>query len=400
MKLPKMNKAQRRLFDDIKAHCARYNRYHASKPGKTVAAETQHSRFKHLVSALVVDLHAAGRHRTRLKNLKPGDIIALIQYWEPRIGYRTLRNRISTLRGVCRQLNKPDIMPVDVRDHLEFPERYRTSEIARQEQTPSAQGMDVGAFLAKVFGHDVLLGLVQLFKFEWGLRRREALMIRPEEQDKGDWLLIKGKRGPKSGRVRAITHYDFKAHMDDDGSVVVVDPELDPIKRTILDLAKQFTNSRGSLIPDGYSLSRWMRWERTVVEEYCGCSIKELETTSHKFRHEYAQHRVELVSELERVFRREERKLSREEIRREHLARRLATEELGHRDKATMNFYAGQAPERAPRGFVAKLEAALSGGLGEPIIRKDRNGRIVGGSGRRIRVEYSNSREANVVNSD
>ncbi len=395
MKLPRINRAQRRLFDDICKFCRQHNRKHAIR-NKSVAKVTSHTRFLHLVRSLVIDLHATGRRKERLQRLKPRDIVALIQYWEGRISGQTIRNRLSTLRWLCRTLNKPGIMPKDPRIYMEDPSNYDIPSAAKAEVTPTAKGVDVGAYLCAVFEKDVLVGLVQLLKIEWGLRRREAIMTRPHEQDKGDYFLVTRRRGPKGGRPRAISHYNFESRFDEvTGEFVIMDPRIDPVKRQILELLKRFTNSRGSLIPDEYSLTRWMRWERTVTAEYCGLSSKALGITSHKFRHEYAQVRGEIVSGLTRQFGRDD-PLTSEESGRDQVARRIVTEELGHSDRATMNCYAGRARNRAPSGFVKKMEAAFNKRLPEPIIRRDADGRLVGGSGMKIRIVYSDAAASDV----
>ncbi len=383
MKLPKMNRAQRRLFDDICVFCKQHNHQHAVRR-KEVAKSTTHTRFQHLVRALVVDLHHLGHRKEKLKRLKPRDVIALIRYWETRLGPRTIRNRLSTLRWLCAKLGKTDIVPADPRLYMADPVNYDAPAYARTDATPSGKDADVADFLRRVAEIDLLVALVQLLKIEWGLRRREAILTRPHEQDKGDYFVVTRRRGPKGGRPRVISHYDFRAEWNDEtGELDIVDPRLDPVKRNILDLLKRFTNKQGSLIPQGYNLSRWMRWERTVVAEYCGLSMRRLGITSHNFRHEYAARRCEIVSGLARVSQRTE-PLTSSEIEWDHVARQIAIGELGHRAKETMNFYAGQATERAPRGLAQNVDAALQGRLFEPIVRRAADGRIVGGSGLRV----------------
>lgn len=397
MTLPRMNRAQRRLFEEICDFCREHNQQHAIR-SKTVSKATTQTRFQHLVRALVVDLHHLNHRKEQLMRLKPRNIIALIQYWEGRLTAQTIRNRLSTLRWLCKKLNKNDIVPEDPRVHMTDPSNYELRPYPKTDTTPSAVGVDVADFLKRVAEHDLLVALVQLLKIEWGLRRREAIMTRPHEQDKGDYFLVAPRRGPKGGRPRTITHYNFRAEMSEKtGEIQLVDPTIDPVKREILDLLKCFTNRRGSLIPEGYSLSRWMRWERTVVSDYCGLSLRKLGITSHKFRHEYANRRGEIVSGLARGFLRVEA-LSPEEIRRDHLARRLTTADLGHHAKATMNFYAGQTADRSPVGFNRAVADALKGRLVTPILRRDATGKLIGGSGLRVSVRYTEEAAPNEAN--
>ena len=72
----------------------------------------------------------------------------------------------------------------------------------------------------------------------------------------------------------------------------------------VLDLAKSVVLPGHSMIPPGYTLARFRRYERYVTERYGRLTRKELGVTPHALRHEFLCLRAEAISGLIRPLRR------------------------------------------------------------------------------------------------
>ena len=151
----------------------------------------------------------------------------------------------------------------------------------------------------------------------------------------------------------------------------------------MLDLAKSVVRPGHSMIPPGYTLKRFRRYERHVTATYGRFTKKDLGVTPHALRHEFLCLRAETISGLIRPLRRAIR-LDAEEAERDRVARQIAAIDAGHHDTYTTETYYGPRTERAPAGLVRTIAECLTGPADEPLIERAADGRLVAGKSRRI----------------
>ncbi len=167
-----------------------YNWRH-SRRRKAVSADYQHTRYCILASMLLEDLPALGYEPTRLEQLKPKHTKALIKSWiDAGLSARTIQNRLTVLRWVCRILKKRECIPDNLEGLVDDPVRLKISTVAREENTFSAKGIDPVAVIQRIAEHDPRVALIQLLKATFGLRNKEAIRLKPHEACHGDYLLV------------------------------------------------------------------------------------------------------------------------------------------------------------------------------------------------------------------
>lgn len=353
---------QKRIARSLRALLREVNHRHAWR-GKTVAKATQHNRFLMLHRILVIELHVLGYQIERVEKLKPKHVAALIPYWEAQgLSAGTMQNRLAALRFLCRVLHKLDCLPSVPETLLSDARRWRRTGATTREKTLSAAGLDPQEVLARINRADPRVCVQLLLTWVLGLRRKEAAMLKPHLDDRGDRVYV--RRGTKGGRPRdvalklpppeIIEAVRRGAPLPDRYSIMAVDETA----REVLALAKLFAPRRGSsLIPGDWSLRAWLR-HFTHVCAYHGRLTRRHGATPHSFRHEYLNGRYEAISGLVRPLRREH-ELTREQQRLDRFARQVVAEDAGHGIARKAGAYIGAVTERAspglqktiPRGF-------------------------------------------------
>lgn len=219
---------------------------------------TRKEREKHL-RAFVRAL-AANRMTPQPRNLKPKHVRTAIRHWKASGASRdTVKNRLSTIRWLAGTLGKPNVVertnaaydlpdpdrqPRNPAEPLYFADREHTLSRIRDPYVRAS------------------VGLQEAF----GLRRKEAIMIRPHEADHGDALALQ-RTWTKGGRPRQI-------------------PILNDRQRAALDFAKAVAGPGRALIPDGktYAAQR-----RTYHHQTANAGLSHL----HGLRHAYACRRYQ-----------------------------------------------------------------------------------------------------------
>ena len=216
---------------------------------------TQRSRKAH-VKLIGRQLGEAGFNKLAVKHLKPKHWMALVERWKrDGISPGTFKNRMGTLRWMYGKVGKHFLIPRD-NAALSIPDRqYVTNENKARELTPAFGDME------KIRSSHVRMSLELQRAF--GLRREEALKIRPAWADRGTKLVLMGS-WTKGGRPREIR----------------IRTEA---QRQLLGRAREVAGN-GSLIPREKT---YINHLRTYKRQVAAAGFHRL----HGLRHAYAQER-------------------------------------------------------------------------------------------------------------
>jgi integrase len=261
---------------------------------KSVAHKTRHDRIRTLFLCFR-QIRALG-YLPHPRGICNKHVQALVDYWvgkrelvNPRSADRyqedsrplapgTIQTRLSYLRVYCEWIDKPGmIRPPE--HYVDDPALVKRIGAAKRDKSWSGNAVDIEAIIDQVSAYDPYVGMQLTFCYEFGLRVKEAIMLRPHESDVGELMLpeirpdscryLKVKRGTKGGRIRFIP--------------IDTQEKVDLVER-----AKAFV--RGNSNPLGNTkleLAQALRRFYYVMDKF-GATKQMLSVTAHGLRHEYA----------------------------------------------------------------------------------------------------------------
>jgi integrase len=265
------------------------------------------------------NLEALGFKLSDAKNLKGKHLVALGKHIEQqaiagKLKPSTIQCKFSMLRVFAHWIGK-DGMVEATQQYVDLALIQRSS-ICTHDHSWTAQGVDVAAKMAEVSQKDERVGLQLRLELEFGLRGKEAMMLRPYIADKGTYLDV--SVGTKGGRPRAV-------------------PINTPEQRALLDEAKGFAVTKDSSTSDpNKSLAQWKNHYYYILRD-CEISQK-YRITAHALRHTYAHNRYKECSGQESPVR-GGKLVNREDDR---AARLQVAEELGHSRESITTHYLGR----------------------------------------------------------
>ena len=160
---------------------------------RTGSYATRQARESHL-RIFVQTIYDSG-YNPKPKNTRPKHIeLALTNWAEGDIARRTIDNRLSTLRWFAAEIGKPNIVKRTNDEYKMLPPREKPN------YTDKARSLDRGS-LDKV--RDPLTHMSLILQREFGLRQKEAIMIRPHEADRGDRIHLQDSWA-KGGNPRDV----------------------------------------------------------------------------------------------------------------------------------------------------------------------------------------------------
>lgn len=257
------------LFND--QHTARYKR---------VSHKTQHDRAVFL-RRFFRDLRARAGFATvpDPRNLGGRHIQAMVNVWrDSAIAAPTLQTYFSFLRGLACWIGKPGLV-LHPRAYGVPVQQYQRELVARVDKTWSGAGVDIESVIATIHAFDPHVGAALALIHAFGLRRKEAIMLRPhlcvvpfsstglaEDQRRADaylWIF----QGSKGGRPRFV-------------------PIVSDRQRQALALARSMAATPQAHVGRAdrdlrYNLNRFSQ-----VVRLFGVSRRELGVTTHGLRHE------------------------------------------------------------------------------------------------------------------
>ena len=216
---------------------------------------TQANR-KHMLMLFGEQLVAAGFKRLHAPELKGRHINCLLALWQEQgVAPRTIENRLSVLRWWAKHVDNPGVLATGNASYG-IPKRETVAKVSKARDLPLTT-------LVRVRNAHVRMAL-QLQR-AFGLRREEALKIKPFQADHGDTLVLQGS-WTKGGRPREI-------------------PIRTLAQRELLDRAKAFVKHKSaSLIPPDKTYAQHLH----SYESQC---VRAGPHKMHGLRHAYAQER-------------------------------------------------------------------------------------------------------------
>lgn len=290
----------------------------------------------------LADVRRSGFDLQNLLNLGQKHVNAGISTWkEKELSPSTIQTRMSILRWLAVALGKRGLIMDPSYYGLEPAQTDRTyvatvdrswsaKDVIAAEKVSAAKAID------KWVGHQ--LDLIRVF----GLRVREAIMIRPAAADHQSVLRV--EEGTKGGRMR----------------VVQIRTEE---QRQVLDAAKALAlnSARGSMCPNSRTFAAAKRRLYYVLCERLKLTKKDLGCTAHGLRHEYANDLYEEISGVASPVRGGSANFDRD---RDIEARTHVTADLGHARLSIVSAYVGARPTGRPPSSrrTAAVDAVNGGG--------------------------------------
>jgi site-specific recombinase XerD len=219
---------------------------------------TQRNRER-LLSLIADQLHALGYRGMGARSLKPKHVEALVAAWQNEtLSVGTIKNRMAVLRWWAEKVDRRQVVARQ-NDHYGIPERAFVSRTSKGKEVDPDQ-------LARVTDPHVRMSLELQQAF--GLRREEAIKLRPSTADRGDRLELQAS-WTKGGKPRVV-------------------PVQSAAQREVLNRAHRLAG-QGSLIPAQRNYRQQLRiYERHTAN--AGLS------KMHGLRHAYAQRRYEALT--------------------------------------------------------------------------------------------------------
>lgn len=193
-----------------------FNSQHTARD-KSVSHKTRQERanfLKHFFRDL--KLRAGFQTLPDPRNLGQKHVHAMVQVWQQdKLKPATIQTYLSFLRGLAKWLGKNGFVRSPAHYGLVL-EEYQRHGVAERDKSWSAQGVNIDAVLTQICAYDPYVGASLRLIRALGLRRKEAVMLRPhlcvlpfaatglpEEEKQADhyvWI----SQGAKSGRPRGI----------------------------------------------------------------------------------------------------------------------------------------------------------------------------------------------------
>jgi integrase len=270
-------------------------------------------------------LHKLGFHLQNPRNLNDRHIQALCRYWhESDLQPSTKKEYLSKLRVFSEEwIKRPE--PVRSLEHYLSdvnPDLLVVSTVALQSKSWTANGINVEEMIHRADEEDPRFGLMLRMKLEFGLRRKEVLLIKPWKADMGDKLVIYPGEA-KGGRPRDIHIYS-------------------KTQREVLDYVKSRvrknehlgweTTYGGKQVTFEYNCGRYSR-----LMDKIGISRKKANVTGHGLRAQYAENTALQLGFIPFTLGGSNGQMDEETLR---LRRQIVSELLGHtRESITAAYY-------------------------------------------------------------
>lgn len=187
---------------------------------------------------------------------------------------------------------------------------------AKKDKSWSAKEIDFNGILETILAEEPRVAIYILLGLHFGLRLRESFMLKPHRADKAMYVAL--AEGTKGDRARTV-------------------PIESEDQKTVIEMAKQFANGvNGHIGMPGKTLKQTRNRVNYVLQK-CGITSKQMDTTFHGLRHQFANDFYKRRSGVESPVRGGPNLTG--EV--DELSRLQTSEALGHSRKSITSAYLG-----------------------------------------------------------
>jgi integrase len=235
----------------------------AASGGKAVSFATQDAR-REILEQGFKELRALGFKLPDVRGFKERHMTALGNSWEAKgLSASTIQNRISIFRVFAEWVGKVGMIRGS-ENYVKNPESVERHLITNIDKTWSGQQKTLTEKLELIQQHDKYVAIQMELQRAFGLRMKEAALLKPHMADKENYLAVNW--GTKGGRDRVV-------------------PIQNDYQRDVLTRAKLFLiNRNDSMTPKNFNFKQWKNHYYYVCRQV-GISRKD-GITSHGLRHE------------------------------------------------------------------------------------------------------------------
>lgn len=242
------------------------NRDKGAHKDKRVGQGTEDKR-ETVVRGFFSDLFHLKYRIEDIKNIKEKHLTAVFNYLEDQgQSPATLQNKISVMRVFCGWIGKPGMVKessVYVKDKISV----KRTLVAQKDKSWEGNGVDLLEKLTDIRAKDESVALCLELSLAFGLRVKEALMLRPAAAHEGCFVMLRD--GTKGGRSRVI-------------------PVENDVQRDLLRRAKEQMDKKTGFIGGQRGKTLQQKYDRFFnVMKSVGITLKDLGVTAHGLRHQY-----------------------------------------------------------------------------------------------------------------
>lgn len=241
----------------------------AAHKDKKVGQGTQDKR-RTVIKGFFADMWHLKFKVESVHNLKEKHLHAVFRFLEAEgQSPSTIQNKISIMRVFCEWIGKPGM----VRDsslYVEDKASVTRTMVAREDKSWEGKGVDIAQILETVRKKDKVVAIELELCLAFGLRVKEAMMLRPLACRDGDGPFIHVREGTKGDRPRVI-------------------PIDNALQRNVLDRAVEVMDKKTGFLGKRGKTMAQKRDHFYYVMKRCGVTLREKEITAHGLRHQYMQ---------------------------------------------------------------------------------------------------------------
>ncbi|MDH2916073.1 MAG: integrase domain-containing protein [Gallionella sp.] len=247
------------------------NKDQAAHKDKKVGQGTQDKR-RTVIRGFFSDLFHLGYKIESVHNLKEKHLIAVFNFLEEQgQSPSTIQNKISIMRVFCEWIGKNGM----VRDstlYVKDKTSVRRSMVVKEDKSWDGKGIDITGLLLKVAQEDKTVAMVLELCMAFGLRVKEAMMLRPSVCHEGEFLSV--REGTKGDRPRFV-------------------PIENAIQKNVLERAKAMEDKKSGFLGERGLTFQQKRDRLYYVLKKCEVTLSENDITAHGLRHQYMQESFE-----------------------------------------------------------------------------------------------------------
>lgn len=235
-----------------------------------------------------------------------------------------IQSTASNMRVFCRWIGKTGMLgPTETL--VELPDAVKRRYVNDKDKSWTQQGFNPDVYIARAFAENERMGLQLNLCRHFGLRLKEAMLLKPHLADQGGYLAVNW--GTKGGRDRTVPF---------------AEGEQGDRQRDVIEHAKSLASRpTASTIPTPLDLAKW-KGKFYYVMNKIGVSRKD-GITPHGLRHEYVNDEYRKKTGHPTAVRGGDPQRVPEPV--DTLARHEIAEAVGHSRPQIVNMYSGKAPD-------------------------------------------------------